>query len=112
MQRLPRRVFWAALVLIFALATYPKPPQVGVTDKLQHMLAFACLSLLGSAAYARIPLVIMALSLAMFGAAIELAQLIPALHRSAELLDWIADMTAVAAVLLAVAAWRHLRQSD
>jgi VanZ family protein len=41
--------------------------------------------------------------LSAFGALIELIQLIPALHRDAELMDWAADTAAAGAVLLIVA---------
>ena len=42
--------------------------------------------------------------LAAFGAAIELFQALPALHRDAEVLDWLADMAA-AAVALGLVRW-------
>jgi hypothetical protein len=46
--------------------------------------------------------------LSLFGAAIELAQAIPALHRDSDIIDWIADTIACGLVLLLVA-WLRRR---
>jgi VanZ family protein len=108
-QRLLRWVFWAAVVSTFVVATLPKPLHVPgePSDKVQHILGFMVLAILGSAAYARVSALKLVIALAVFGALIEMAQMIPALHRDAELLDWVADVTAVAVVLLAVRAWHY-----
>lgn len=80
------------------LALLPQPPQLGVveSDKAQHLLAFALLSLLGVLAHPRLAPAGLALGLAGFGGAIELAQLIPALNRSGDPLDWAADLAGIA----------------
>ena len=45
--------------------------------------------------------------LSLFGAAIEVVQAIPALHRDSDVSDWLADtIAAVAVVLLLVRWWR------
>lgn len=100
-----RLAFWAALAVTAVLALLPQPPELGAveSDKLQHLLAFAVLSLLGVFAHPRLPRLRLALGLAGFGAAIELAQLIPALNRSGDPLDWAADVAAIAVAVPAAA---------
>jgi NADPH:quinone reductase-like Zn-dependent oxidoreductase len=68
----------------------------------QHIAAFATLALLGSFAYPRAALIRLLLWLSLFGAFIEVVQAIPALQRDSDVLDWLADTAAVAAVLLVV----------
>lgn len=98
MQRvtvLLKPLFWAALISIFVLAVMPAAPDPSGNDKLNHMIAFFALALLGAMAYSRSTLFRIALWLAAFGAAIEFAQMIPALHRDASLADWAADIVAI-----------------
>ena len=104
----PRLLFWAAAAFAFTMAVIPHPPHVPgePNDKIQHMVAFVTLAGLGAWAYRRTPLIRLAIGLSLFGAAIEVAQRIPALHRDAELLDWVADTVAAGAVLAAVRWWR------
>jgi hypothetical protein len=107
-----RLVFWLVLLAVFILATMPHPPRLPseLSDKLQHIAAFLCLTLLAAAAYPRLPPVKLALGMAAFGALIEAVQAIPALNRDAELLDWAADAGATVSMLIAVFAWRRLRR--
>lgn len=109
MQRVLRWVFWAAVAFTFVVATLPRPIHLPgePSDKVQHILGFTVLTMLGAAAYARTSALRIVLGLAAFGALIEATQAIPALHRDAELLDWVADVIAVAVVLLTVRAWQH-----
>ena len=103
-----RLLFWAAATFAFVMAVIPHPPQIpgAPNDKVQHIIAFATLAMLGSWAYtATRPLRLLAW-LTLFGAVIEIVQLIPALHRDADVVDWLADTIAVAAVLLLVR-WRR-----
>lgn len=93
-------LFWAALAFVFVLAVLPAAPDLSGNDKLNHMIAFFTLALLGAMAYSRSTLPRIALWLAAFGAAIEFAQMIPALHRDASLADWTADILAIALGLL------------
>lgn len=107
-SRVARTLFWAAAALAFVMAVLPHPPEVPghPNDKVQHVIAFATLALLGSFAYPRTPLVKLLICLSLFGAFIELVQAIPALHRDCDLFDWLADTIAAAAVMLLVY-WRR-----
>jgi hypothetical protein len=106
-----RLLFWSAAIFAFVMAALPQPPEVpgSPPDKVLHILAFACLALLGSAAYPRLPAAKLVAGLSAFGALIEVVQLIPSLHRDSEPLDWIADSAAVIAVVLAIHVWRRAR---
>ena len=110
-RRALRAIFWLAVTVAFVVAIWPKPIMVpgAPSDKIQHIMAFLFLTALGSAAYPRGAALKLALGLAGFGALIEIVQSSPALNRDAELLDWIADVAAVAVVLLAVGLWRRMR---
>lgn len=94
-------LFWLALCLTLVMALVPRPPvgALGLNDKLQHMAAFAVLSLLAWLAFPRQRLRVLFLALAAIGGLIEILQMIPALHRDADVKDWIADCLAIAAVL-------------
>ena len=83
------------------MALLPKPPEIPGEpgDKIQHMMAFFTLGTLAAAGWRDRALLNLFGWLAGFGAAIEVFQMIPALHRDAELLDWIADMAAAALAL-------------
>jgi VanZ family protein len=106
--RLLRIAFWAALVFAFVMALLPKPPQIpgSPSDKVQHIAAFTVLSALAAAAYRQTPLVRIGLLLSLFGAVIELLQLIPPLHRDGSWLDWAADTAAITIVLTLAAVVR------
>lgn len=111
MGRVLRFSFWAAAVFAFVMAALPHPPQLPTapTDKVQHMLAFVTLTLLGWAAYPRLGTVRLILCLSAFGALIEVVQMIPGLHRDADAVDWLVDTAAVIVVVLAISLWRRLR---
>lgn len=111
MERLLKVAFWAAALFAFVMAVLPHPPALPgeVSDKIQHVAAFATLAVLGSAAYPRaMPLRLLA-GLSAFGALIEVVQAIPVLHRDSDVIDWIADTVAVLVVLALLAGWRRLR---
>ena len=103
-----RALFWAAAIFAFVMAVLPHPPQVRgePNDKIQHMVAFATLGLLGAWAYTRASLVRLLVALSLFGAFIELVQAIPSLQRDSDVKDWIADTFACGVVLLIVHWWR------
>lgn len=103
-----RALFWAAAAFAFVMAVLPHPPQVPgePNDKVQHITAFATLALLGSFAYPATALISLLVRLSLFGAAIEVVQAIPALHRDSDVWDWAADTVAVIVVLLLVRFWR------
>ena len=99
--RLFRILFWGAVIVCFTAATVPgdEAPDLLPWDKAQHFLAFYVLSVLGAAAYPRSGLLRLGAALSAFGAFIEIVQMIPQLHRDAEVLDWVADTVAIAAAL-------------
>jgi VanZ family protein len=106
-----RTVFWAAACFAFVMAVVPHPPEVPgePNDKVQHIIAFATLALLGSFAYPATALAQLLLRLSLFGALIEVVQAIPALHRDSDILDWLADTAAVIVVLVLVRLGRKPR---
>jgi hypothetical protein len=107
-SRTARALFWAAALFAFVMAVLPHPPQIpgNPNDKLQHVTAFVTLSLLGSFAYPAMPLIVLLVRLSIFGAAIEVVQAIPVLHRDSDFWDWVADTAAVIVALLIVRWWR------
>jgi VanZ family protein len=114
LERLSRWLFWPALLCAFVMAILPHPPQLPgePTDKVQHIAAFATLTLLAGLGYPRLrPLVLLA-SLVAFGALIEFVQAIPALHRSSDVMDWLADVAAVLVMLAAVIGLRRRRRTS
>lgn len=90
------------------MAVIPQPPDLPGTpsDKVQHIIAFAVLALLGSVAYPNTSLVRLGVALSFFGALIELVQAIPALHRDSDAIDWVVDTASAAIVLAMVFMWR------
>jgi VanZ family protein len=107
-QRLARLLFLAAAVFAFVMAVLPHPPNFPgePSDKIQHMAAFATLAFLGSIAFPRVRWLQLVTGLSLFGAAIELAQAIPMLHRDSEFMDWVADTATSALVVLVMIRWR------
>lgn len=109
-------LFWIAVTFTLAMALLPNPAPVieGVNDKVQHMVAFATLALIALMAFGGLRYRFIFLGLAGFGAAIEVLQMIPALHRDAEFTDWLADCVAILGVLgvFRVARWMAVRVSD
>ena len=112
-RRLARPLFWAALVFAYVAAVMPaaEAPKISDSDKVEHMLAFFTLAVLGRLGYPATPAIVTALLLACFGAVIEFSQLIPALHRDGNLADWVADVAALGAgiLLVALASRRRIR---
>jgi VanZ family protein len=104
-------LFWAAAIFAFAMAVLPHPPELpgSPSDKLQHVAAFATLGVLGAWAYVEASIVALFTGLSFFGAAIELVQAIPALHRDSDIKDWIADTLACGLVLFLIR-WRRVRK--
>ena len=98
-----RSIFWIAIVISFLGAINPQPPQLpgAPNDKVQHIAAFLMLGALAFFAFPRPKLPTLLIGLSAFGALIEFVQMVPALHRDGDVMDWIAD-TAAAAVILTV----------
>ena len=105
--------FWFALAFTLVMAWLPHPPSVpgNPNDKIQHIAAFTCLSLVGAVAFPNLSLARLGERLSFLGAIIEVVQSTPALHRDCDVRDWIADTVAIVIVLLAVAAFRRSRRS-
>lgn len=101
-KRLFLTVLIAASIFTLFMALVPKPPALlwaNTNDKVQHMQAFATLTLLASATFRGKRSLAIFIALALFGAIIEILQMIPAFHRDAELSDWLADCAAILAAL-------------
>jgi VanZ family protein len=107
-----RVLFWLLALFALVMALIPHPPEVpgNPSDKVQHIVAFATLSLVGSIAYSRARSVSLLVALSLFGAFIEVAQAIPILHRDSDPLDWAADTLACAVVLLLVSWLRRAKR--
>ena len=100
-----RAVFWAALAFTIVMATLPHPPPLATaSDKVNHVIAFFVLTALHKLAYRDFGFWVRLLVMAVLGGLIELVQMVPALHRDAEWLDWAADVAAalVASCLVSV----------
>lgn len=95
MNRLLQLAFWLALFGTLWFAWSPRPPVLVADDKLQHMLAFAVLTVLFSLAYPAVRWFWILAMLAALGALIEYVQAIPTLHRDSDIRDWYADLAAV-----------------
>ena len=91
-----------ATVIFLCLLPGRDLPDVGLSDKLEHVIAYVGMALLGGLAYpGRRPLLPLALGLPALGIAIEFCQLfVPG--RSAEVADAVADTIGVAIGLLLV----------
>ena len=105
-----RLAFWLALSVTLVIALLPNPPALPVqaNDKVQHMAAFAALTFLAALGFPSLRLRAIFVRLAALGLAIEVLQMIPALHRDAQASDWLADCAATAATLLLCGALRWL----
>ena len=92
--------FWLAASFAFVMATLPHPPAIPgqPSDKIQHVLAFTVLAALAFAAWPWKRWLLIVVGLSAFGALIEIVQLIPALHRDGDWIDWLADTAAVLVV--------------
>ena len=97
-----RLAFWLALAvtLVMALLPDPVPLPAQISDKAQHMAAFAALTFLAALGFPGLRLRVIFVAMAALGVAIEALQMIPTLHRDAEASDWLADCAATLAALL------------
>lgn len=108
-----RVLFWLLMAFTVVMALLPKPPGVvpgTLGDKVEHIIAFTTLSALASIAFPRFPPWRMIERLVFLGAAIEVLQSIPRLHRDCDVMDWVADTIAIVLVIGAFAALRALRR--
>lgn len=105
--RILRPLFWVLAAIALTMALLPRPPVTPFDrfgDKFEHMLAFAALAGVSAFAWPRLRARRLLLALSGFGAAIEVLQAIPALHRDSDWHDWVAD-TLAAIIALALARW-------
>jgi VanZ family protein len=97
-QRLLRVAFWTATTAAMVVTHWPKlraGPVDSPIDKLAHASAYAALMGLACVAHPATPRWIPAALLAVLGVLDELGQAIPAVGRSAELDDWLADVAGI-----------------
>ena len=99
----------AALAFAVTMALLPAPPDLPVGDKYQHMAAFGTLTILAALGYPKAPLYRIGERLSFLGAMIEVLQSIPALHRDCDIMDWVADTSVIAGVLIVIALVRSRR---
>lgn len=106
---LARVAFWSAALFALVMALLPQPPNLPFepSDKFQHAVAFMTLAVLATLAFPKIAPLRIGVALSAFGAAIEFFQMIPALHRDAQLADWYVDTGAIFAVLALVTLLRR-----
>jgi len=102
LRRLFVIAFWGALLFAYVDAIIPGKDAISLSawDKLNHMIAFFTITFLARAAYPRFPIFRLFLTMAGFGAFIELSQALPFIHRDAEWDDWFADMIAILVALI------------
>lgn len=105
---LARPIFWALLIAIYVISIWPRGMATPTGDKVNHMLAFATLAVSARLAFPDASRWTLLVLLALFGAAIEATQMIPALDRQAELLDWVADVVAAVGGIVVVDVVRRL----
>jgi VanZ family protein len=103
-RHIARPLFWAATLFAYVAAILPQSeaPKISSSDKLEHMLAFFTISVLARIAYPAVSVRATWLVLAAFGAFIEFTQMIPALHRDAQMSDWVADVIALSVGMIVV----------
>ena len=97
------------MVFAFVMAVVPHPPMLPgePSDKVQHIVAFIVLAVLGRLAYPQTRKRVLLFGLMAFGALIEIAQAIPMLHRDADPFDWVADTAAALTVFVIAALWTY-----
>jgi len=102
-----RSAFWVAATIALVMALVPHPPHLPgePSDKVQHIAAFLLLGALGSFAYPKTKPLCLGVGLSIFGAAIEILQAIPMLHRDSDPLDWMADTAAAALIIILLRRW-------
>ena len=106
--RYPRAWFFAGLCLagiitFFSLIPAQRLPQIGVSDKIEHAVAYLMLGFWFASVIARWDYIFVLLALVALGGGIEIAQGLMGLGREADLRDFAANsIGASAGVLLAL----------
>ncbi|MEO7775639.1 MAG: VanZ family protein [Steroidobacteraceae bacterium] len=99
-------VVLAALITIASLLPAQKLPTVAISDKVEHVIAFAVLAFWFGSVIAHRDFFYLALALVAFGAAIEIAQGAMGLGRQSDIRDLVADCIGMAGGL--ALAWTPL----
>jgi len=99
--RLAKIGFFSALIFTFYSAVIPPQQALQLVpwDKAEHFVAFYGLTGLAAAAFPKYHLLLIAVSLSIFGALIEFVQGLPIVHRDRDFWDWVADSLAIEAAL-------------
>lgn len=103
LDRMARWALWPLIIFATYMALSPNPmamPTDHMGDKVNHMIAFAVLTLISRVAYPTTSPWRVLERMALFGALIEVFQAIPELHRDCDWRDWVADMVATLVVLV------------
>ena len=104
-----RVLFWGLCAAIAALALAPFRGFGVIDDRLDHACAFAALLALGGQAYPRLRLSSLLVGAVMAGAFMEVIQATPAVHRDADVWDWLAGVAGSAAAVMILALMRRQR---
>ena len=89
-------IFWAMLIattILMLIELAPKQTGWMHWDKIQHVLVFMMLSLLGAHAY--LHRYYLAIALILYGAMIEVLQNMCTITRQASIYDWVTDIVGV-----------------
>ena len=93
----------AGIITFYSLIPAQRLPSMGVSDKVEHIAAYALLAFFFGSLITRRDYKFLFLALLAFGGGIEIAQGLMKLGREADLLDLVADLVgAVIGLLLAV----------
>jgi VanZ family protein len=107
------RLTFTTACLVVGYGVFKPPghaPPLMPWDKAEHFTAFFGMMGLALVAFPRTPPWILAASLSFAGAAIEVIQATPLIHRDADVMDWAADTIGILAIVGTVIAAR-LRRS-
>jgi len=102
--------FVGATLMVVVLSLLPGNdlPAVGISDKVEHIIAYAVLALLGGLAFPGAT-VLLAVALSALGVVMEICQMIVP-GRSAEIGDAVADAIGVGLILVPLAVLRLVRR--
>lgn len=107
-----RVAFCAALLAVFVLALLPAPYEPKLfswQDKVEHLLIFSGITLLGRAAWSH-HFGAAAGGILLYGAAMELAQSLTT-YRLGDVRDWVADAIGVAVAAMLARIWNRSRRA-
>jgi VanZ family protein len=91
-------VIACAVVAVLSLTPVEELPKTGVSDKIEHFIAYAGLALLGAWAFPH-PLLRLAAGLVAFGVGVEILQATMGLGRQGDIVDALANTLGVMAGL-------------